>query len=68
MMIVDPNEQLPPGHPAFGKTMQGGVPTAYVCYRMACAQPITNPVMLSQVLQMPLRFGVPAQQPPAGQA
>jgi uncharacterized protein YyaL (SSP411 family) len=71
MMIVDPDEKLPEGHPAFGKTMQGGVPTAYVCYRMACAEPITNPVTLSQALQMPFRISAPAQQPmaaPMGQA
>src|SRR5262249_12747505 len=24
--LVDPNQALPPEHPAFGKTMQGGVP------------------------------------------
>jgi uncharacterized protein YyaL (SSP411 family) len=71
MMVVDPDEKLPAEHPAAGKTMQGGVPTAYVCYRMACAEPITNPVTLSQALQMPFRISVPAQQPmpaPMGQA
>jgi uncharacterized protein YyaL (SSP411 family) len=71
MMVVDPGEKLPEAHPATGKTMQGGVPTAYVCYRMACAEPITNPVTLSQALQMPFRIAMPAQQPmpaPMGQA
>jgi uncharacterized protein YyaL (SSP411 family) len=72
VMLVDPREALPADHPAFGKTMEGGVPTAYVCYRMTCAQPITNPVTLSQALQLPLRFTAPAQQqmaaPPMGRA
>ncbi|HEY2032251.1 MAG TPA: thioredoxin domain-containing protein [Rhizomicrobium sp.] len=66
--LVDPSQALPPEHPAFGKTMQGGVPTAYICYRMTCSQPITNPVTLSQALQLPLRITGPAQQPPMGQA
>jgi uncharacterized protein YyaL (SSP411 family) len=71
MMIIDPNEKLPEGHPAFGKTMRGGIPTAYVCYRMTCGEPITNPVTLSQALQMPFSISMPAQQPvpvPMGQA
>jgi len=72
VMLVDPDEKLPEGHPAFGKTMQGGVPTAYICYRMSCAQPITNPVTLSQALQMPFRVAPQqVQQPmpaPMGQA
>ncbi|HEY5049050.1 MAG TPA: thioredoxin domain-containing protein [Rhizomicrobium sp.] len=61
LMIVDPKEALPEGHPAHGKTMQNGQPTAYVCQRMTCSAPITNPVTLSQVLQLPPR-------PPQGQA
>ncbi|HSC60836.1 MAG TPA: thioredoxin domain-containing protein [Rhizomicrobium sp.] len=71
MMLVDPNESLPVGHPAYGKTMLGGAPTAYVCHRMSCSQPINNPVTLSQALQPPLRFTPPAEQmmpPPMGQA
>jgi hypothetical protein len=35
--------------------MQDGQPTAYVCQRMTCSAPITNPVALSQVLQLPAR-------------
>jgi uncharacterized protein YyaL (SSP411 family) len=55
MMVVDPRDELPAGHPAAGKTMQNGQPTAYVCQRMSCSAPITNPVTLSQVLQLPSR-------------
>ena len=54
-MVVDPRDALPAGHPAAGKTMQNGQPTAYVCQRMSCSAPITNPVTLSQVLQLPSR-------------
>ncbi len=53
LMVVDPRTPLPQGHPAFGKTMQNGQPTAYVCQRQTCSAPIANPVTLSQVLQLP---------------
>jgi uncharacterized protein YyaL (SSP411 family) len=53
LMVVDPSEPLPEGHPAQGKTMQNGQPTAYVCQRQTCSAPIANPVTLSQVLQLP---------------
>jgi hypothetical protein len=55
LIVVDPREALPQGHPAHGKTMQNGQPTAYVCQRMSCSAPIINPVTLSQVLQLPTR-------------
>jgi len=58
LTVVDPRQSLPPGHPAAGKTMQNGQPTAYVCQRQTCSAPISNPVTLSQVLQLPQR---PAQ-------
>ncbi|HEX4079975.1 MAG TPA: thioredoxin domain-containing protein [Rhizomicrobium sp.] len=61
LIVVDPRQTLAEGHPAAGKTMQNGQPTAYVCQRMTCSAPIANPVTLSQVLQLPLR-------PPQGQA
>ena len=60
LMVVDANQPLPQTHPAFGKAMENGQPTAYVCQRMTCSAPITNPVTLSQILQLPQR--------PAGQA
>ncbi|HEY1615493.1 MAG TPA: thioredoxin domain-containing protein [Rhizomicrobium sp.] len=55
LVVVDPKNELPQGHPAKGKTMQNGQPTAYVCQRTTCSAPIVNPVTLSQVLQLPLR-------------
>jgi uncharacterized protein YyaL (SSP411 family) len=55
LMVVEPSESLPQDHPAFGKTMQNGQPTAYVCQRSTCSAPISNPVTLSQVLQLPSR-------------
>jgi uncharacterized protein YyaL (SSP411 family) len=55
LLVVAPDEPLPEGHPAFGKTMQNGQPAAYVCQRGTCSAPITNPVALSQALQLPAR-------------
>jgi uncharacterized protein YyaL (SSP411 family) len=54
-MVVDPSDALPEGHPAFGKTMENGQPTAYICQHQNCSAPIANPVTLSQVLQLPPR-------------
>ena len=50
LQVIDPQTSLPEGHPAAGKGMQNGMPTAYLCQRMTCSQPITNPVALSQIL------------------
>jgi uncharacterized protein YyaL (SSP411 family) len=55
LLLLDPSDALPEGHPAHGKKMENGVPTAYVCQRMTCSAPISNPVTLSQVLQLPPR-------------
>ncbi len=53
LLVLEPDQNLSEGHPAFGKTMHNGVPTAYICQHMTCGQPITNPVTLSQKLQLP---------------
>jgi len=60
LIVADPAQELPYGHPAFGKKMENGQPTAYICQRQTCSAPITNPVTLSQALLLPQR--------PAGQA
>ncbi|HEY2070492.1 MAG TPA: thioredoxin domain-containing protein [Rhizomicrobium sp.] len=53
MMVMEPGQQPSETHPAFGKMMVNGQPTAYICQQMTCGQPITNPVTLSQRLQLP---------------
>jgi uncharacterized protein YyaL (SSP411 family) len=55
LLVVDPDEALPETHPAFGKKMENGQPTAYICQHQNCSAPITNAVTLSQVLQLPPR-------------
>ncbi len=53
LTVVEPDAGFPAGHPLHGKTMEGGQPTAYISQRGAISQPITNPVNLSQILQLP---------------
>ncbi|MBV9061409.1 MAG: thioredoxin domain-containing protein, partial [Alphaproteobacteria bacterium] len=55
LVLADPGDALIEGHPAYGKKMENGHPTAYICQRETCSAPITNPVALSQALQLPLR-------------
>lgn len=53
LMTVPPGQDLPQGHPAHGKTMQDGKPTAYICGGMSCSPPVTDPAVVSQVLKLP---------------
>jgi uncharacterized protein YyaL (SSP411 family) len=55
LYVVESGEALPAGHPAFGKGMQNGAPTAYLCQRNVCSPPITSAVALSQALTLPPR-------------
>ena len=55
LYVVESGEALPTGHPAFGKGMVNGAPTAYLCSRADCSVPITSAVTLSQVLTLPPR-------------
>ena len=55
LVVVEPGETLPETHPAFGKAMENGQPTAYICQHQNCSAPISNAVTLSQVLQLPPR-------------
>ena len=58
LYVVESGEALPISHPAFGKGMQNGAPTAYLCQRNACSAPITSAVTLSQALTLPPRAPV----------
>jgi uncharacterized protein YyaL (SSP411 family) len=53
LQVVDSGNALPAGHPAYGKAMENGQPTAYICQRLTCSAPISNAVTLSQVLLLP---------------
>jgi uncharacterized protein YyaL (SSP411 family) len=47
---IAPDEALPASHPAAGKGMQDGRPTAYVCRGPTCSLPITAADELAQAL------------------
>ncbi len=53
LSVMAPEDSFPENHPMFGKGMLNGQPTAYVCQRGTVSAPITNPVALSQMLQLP---------------
>lgn len=56
LVVVEPDHKFPEGNPLFGKTAQNGVPTAYLCQQQNCSMPITSPVALSQMLQLPAQI------------
>jgi uncharacterized protein YyaL (SSP411 family) len=50
VLRTDGTGELPPDHPAFGKTAEPGQATAFVCRRSVCSLPIADPAALSQAL------------------
>jgi len=63
LVQIEPGDVLPPQHPAAGRGMEGGHPTAYICQQGACSNPITNAGDLAWALTLPpnLRAQVQAQ-------
>ncbi len=59
LTIIAPDRDLPPGHPACGKSQQGGNATAYVCIGQTCSLPLTKPGNLSEAIAA---IGGPKQQ------
>ena len=53
VMQIEPGDPLPPGHPASGRGMEGGQPTAYICQAGVCSNPITNAGDLANALTLP---------------
>ncbi|MBI1237944.1 MAG: DUF255 domain-containing protein [Alphaproteobacteria bacterium] len=51
-----PGATLPPMHPAFGKEMVEGAPTAYVCVGGTCSAPVIDARDLEALLARPLVF------------
>ena len=51
LSVVAADDALPEGHPAAGKAMSGGKPTAYVCEGPVCSLPITDPAVLAEDLR-----------------
>ena len=57
---VENTDELPPNHPVFGKPLENGQPTVYLCQRSICSAPITSAVVLSQALTLPQQRGAAA--------
>ena len=53
LVQVEKSDELPANHPVFGKPMENGRPTVYLCQRNACSEPITSAVALAQALTLP---------------
>jgi uncharacterized protein YyaL (SSP411 family) len=50
LIQLPPGATLPPGHPAAGKGLVDGRPTAYVCVGPTCGLPVTEPEALRERL------------------
>jgi len=55
LRVIGSEDQLPQGHPAFGKGPINGKPAVYLCEGQTCRLPITDPEKLSQDIDK-LRF------------
>ena len=53
LVQVDRSEELPANHPVFGKLMENGRPTVYLCQRSSHSEPITSAAALAQALTLP---------------
>ncbi len=58
---IEPGDPLPADHPATGRGMQGGHPTAYICQAGTCSDGIINAADLAWALTLPAQLR--AQQP-----
>ena len=53
VMQIEPGDPLPPGHPAQGRGMEGGQPTAYICQAGMCSNPFISATDLANALTLP---------------
>ena len=51
LLVATPREDLPPAHPAAGKSALDGKPTAYVCIGPTCSAPVTEAAALRTALR-----------------
>jgi len=50
LLVLAPDQSLPPDHPAAGKGLIDGQPTAYPCHWQRCEAPVTDPAALAAVI------------------
>ena len=62
VLQLEPGEALPAGHPAAGRGMEGGHPTAYICQTGQCSQAIVNAADLAAALTLPPQLRQQQQQ------
>jgi uncharacterized protein YyaL (SSP411 family) len=53
IMQIEPGDPLPVGHPASGRGMEGGQPTAYICQQGTCSTGLTTAAALSDAITLP---------------
>ena len=61
LVQIEPGDTLPAQHPANGRGMQGGQPTAYICQSGQCSDPIINGGDLALALTLPPQLRAQAQ-------
>ncbi|MDR3518553.1 MAG: thioredoxin domain-containing protein [Azospirillaceae bacterium] len=49
VMLLPPDQTLPPSHAAAGKTLIDGRAALYLCHGMTCSAPITDPRLLERL-------------------
>ena len=58
---IEPGDPLPPGHPATGRGMLNGQPTAYICQSGQVSDGFTDAAVLSNTLTLPAQLRQQAQ-------
>jgi uncharacterized protein YyaL (SSP411 family) len=53
ILQIEPGDPLPAGHPANGRGMEGGQPTAYICQSGNCSNPFVTAPALADALTLP---------------
>lgn len=62
---IEPGDPLPQDHPASGRGMQGGHPTAYICQAGTCSDGFVSGVDLAWALTLPVQLRTQQPQPQA---
>jgi len=59
---IEPGDVLPAQHPAAGRSMEGGHPTAYICQAGTCSNGFTNAAELAWAMTLPPQLRTAQQQ------